>query len=1158
MLKTLSESISRIRQPLALDEIFQTTATEVRQYLNADRVAVFRFYPERNWEGEFVSEDVTEGWKSVLAERVYDDCFGERFAPQYEQGKFQAVTDIHDAGLSACHVEILGRFEVRANLVVPVLKNQSLWGLLCIHQCDRPREWQLAEIEFIQHIAEHFGVAVQQSEYILKAQAQAIELAQKVEKEQALAQTISKVRRSLELDDLFQSVATEVRQLLRADRVAVFKFYPENDWEGEFISEAVVDGWPSALEQKVYDHCFGERFSQQYLKGRVQAVSDIRDAGLSDCHVDILGKFQVQANLVVPVLQAEQLWGLLCVHQCGAPRQWHEDEIEFVQHIAEHLSVALKQADALAQVRYQSEQQKALAGVISRIRESIDLETIFATTAREVRQLLQADRVCLFSLSSENLGAGEFVAEDHVEGLSSVIAEKVEDHCFGENYTQLYQQGRTYTSANIAASNLQDCHLQILERFQVKANVVMPLLKGEQLWGLLCIHQCFAPREWKASELEFISQIAEQLSVALKQEDQLEQIKSQAARLADSEFRERSLNRQKLVSATVDKIRQSLDIQQIFDTTTYEVHQLMGTEHVAIYQFKADWSGDFVAESMAEGGLPLVGVQPAVPNTHLMETQGGRYAQQLTFAVDDSYQSGHQDGHITLLEEFQVRAYAIVPIMVGSRLWGLLAACQNSAPRHWEADEVDLLAQIGGQLGVALKQAESMAQVQEQTEAIQKATERQQGLSRTIDKIRRSLDIDIIFSTTTQEVRQLLAVDRVAIYRFHEGWRGAFVADSIVDGWQPTTSSQTVIEKVLATPEKNGQYPRNEVFVPISQGEKLWGLLMVYQTSSPRYWEDAEVDLLAQVGSQLGIALQQAELLQETQQKTAQLNLALQQLQGTQARLVQGEKMAGLGQMMAGIAHEINNPVSFVFSNVQPAQEYTSDLLALLLLYQQQYPEPDEIIQRKCDEVDVDFLAKDLPKLIGSMKIGATRIQEIVKSMQVFSRLDEAACKAVDIHQGIESTLLILSHRLKAQPHRPAIEVVKAYSELPLVSCYASQLNQVFMNLLGNAIDALEEMPDSERPLQIRVITDWIEEHDSVAIQIEDNGSGIPEAVLDNIFDPFFTTKPVGKGTGLGLSISYQIITELHHGKLMACRGADVGTTFRIEIPISQAEIEST
>ncbi|MFK8186299.1 MAG: GAF domain-containing protein [Phormidesmis sp.] len=1151
MLQTLSDSISRIRQSLALPEIFQITATEVRQYLNADRVAVFRFYPEKDWEGEFVSEDVLEGWSSVLSERVYDHCFGEQFAPAYIQGQLQAVADIHQAGLSDCHVDILGRFDVRANLVVPVLQNKSLWGLLCVHQCSGPREWQSEEIEFIQHVAEHFGVAIQQAEFMRDAQVRASELAFQVEKERALAKTISKIRQSLELDDIFQLVSMEVRALLNVDRVAVFQFYPEKDWEGEFVSEAVSEHWPSVLKQKVYDHCFGEQFSQQYLEGRVQAVADIHSAELSACHIDILGQFQVRANLVVPVLKASSLWGLLCVHQCGEPREWTAEDIEFVQHISEHLSVALTQVEALNQVRYQSEQQKALTGVISRIRDSIDLDTIFATTTREVRQLLQTDRVGIFRFAIDDASSGEFVAEDYAEGLSSVLAEKVQDHCFGENYAQLYQKGRMYASANIAEAGLKNCHTQILERFQVKANVVVPLQKGDSLWGLLCIHQCFQPRDWKASEIEFIGQIAEQLSVALKQEDQVEQLKLQAAQLVDAKLRDRSLNRQKLLSATVDKIRQSLDIKTIFDTTTSEVRQLMAAERVAIYQFNKDWSGEFVAESFAEGWVPLVGVQPIIEDTHLMETQGGRYAAQETFAVDDIYQAGHRDCHIALLEAFQARAYLIVPIMMGDRLWGLLAAYQNSSPRHWEAEEIELLSQVGGQLGVALRQAEGMAQVQSQTEALQKATERQRSLSRTVDKIRQSLDIDTIFSTTTHEVRQLLEVDRVAIYRFTEGWRGAFVADSIADGWQSFPPSQTVIEKVFAQPGQNGQYPRHEVFVPISHGDKLWGLLMAYQTSSPRYWEDDEVDLLAQVGAQLGIALQQAELLQQTQQKTEELDQALQKLQGTQAKLVQGEKMAGLGHLMAGIAHEINNPVSFIFSNTKPAVQYVTDLTELLALYQQHYPEPAEPIQQKCEEVEVAFLAEDLPKLIGSMKMGAVRIQEIVKSMQIFSRMDEAACKEVDIHQGIDSTLLILSHRLKAQPDRPKIEVIKAYGELPMVSCYAGQLNQVFMNLLSNAIDALEAAADGRRALQIRIITDYLAAHKCITIQIEDTGVGISKDVVEKIFNPFFTTKPVGKGTGLGLSISYQVVTELHGGKLECQSHPDEGTVFRLELPVS-------
>ena len=528
--------------------------------------------------------------------------------------------------------------------------------------------------------------------------------------------------------------------------------------------------------------------------------------------------------------------------------------------------------------------------------------------------------------------------------------------------------------------------------------------------------------------------------------------------------------------------------------------------------------------------------------------------------MNDVYQMGYADCHIELLEDFQAKAYVIVPLMIGTRLWGLLAAYRNATPHCWDSEEVELLEQMAGQLGMALKQSEALDYQKQQAAALKKATERQQSLSRTIDKIRQSLDIDTIFKTTTQEVRQLLEVDRVAIYRFNSDWSETFVADSIVDGWdaQLIMPGKPVIEEVFSKPDEAGKYPRNEVFVPISQGDKLWGLLMAYQTSSPRYWSDDEMALLAKVGSQLGIALKQAELLKTTQQQTQQLNMTLGKLQQTQARLIQGEKMAGLGQLVAGLAHEINNPVSFVYSNVEPAQEYVSDLLSLLKLYQTQFPSPGESIAQQAEAMDIDFVMEDLPKLIDSMRMGAARIQDIVQSMRIFSRMDESNCKEVDVHTGLDSTLMILGHRLKAQAQRPAVEVVKDYGELPPVNCHPGQLNQVFMNVLTNALDAIDDVRESDRPMQIRIVTDWIEAHDRVVIQIEDTGTGIPEEVMPHIFNPFFTTKPVGKGTGLGLSISYQIMTEIHQGKLDCLSRCGEGTTFRIELPMmATCEIDS-
>jgi PAS domain S-box-containing protein len=300
------------------------------------------------------------------------------------------------------------------------------------------------------------------------------------------------------------------------------------------------------------------------------------------------------------------------------------------------------------------------------------------------------------------------------------------------------------------------------------------------------------------------------------------------------------------------------------------------------------------------------------------------------------------------------------------------------------------------------------------------------------------------------------------------------------------------------------------------------------------------------------IALQKSEA--QLRQKTEHLEQTLRELQRTQAQLVQTEKMSSLGQLVAGVAHEINNPVNFIYGNVSHAHDYTQDLLGLLQLYQQHYPDPDPVLQEEIDAIDLDFLLEDLPKSLSSMKLGAERIQTIVLALRNFSRMDEAEVKVVDIHEGIDSTLMILHSRLKARPNASSIEVVKHYGDLPPVECYAGQLNQVFMNILANAIDALEEgeeARDCHFMPQIKIHTEVID-GERVRIGIADNGPGMTEAVRDRLFDPFFTTKVVGKGTGLGLSISYQIVVERHKGSLQCFSEPGQGCKFWIEVPIRQ------
>jgi signal transduction histidine kinase len=351
----------------------------------------------------------------------------------------------------------------------------------------------------------------------------------------------------------------------------------------------------------------------------------------------------------------------------------------------------------------------------------------------------------------------------------------------------------------------------------------------------------------------------------------------------------------------------------------------------------------------------------------------------------------------------------------------------------------------------------------------------------------------------------------------------------------------------------------------------------------------------------LAIALQQAELYQQSRTATEkalaqaqQLKQALSELKKAQTHLVHNEKMSSLGQLVAGVAHEINNPVTFIYANLVHAENYTQDILGLVQLYRREYPNPTSEIQSEISAIDLDFLIEDLPKLLSSMKIGAERICEIIASLRNFSRLAEAEVKAVDIHEGLDSTLTILQNRLKAQGRYPEIQVVKEYGNLPKVECYAGQLNQVFMNLLSNAIDAitsrcdasandaLEELnverlkvesseqssnfqPSNRQPAtlstlqratpMIRIRTEVLN-NQQVVIRIADNGSGMTEHVKVRLFDPFFTTKPVGAGTGLGLSISYQIVVKKHGGQLCCFSELGQGTEFLIQIPLSQCTLE--
>ncbi|MDJ0679027.1 MAG: GAF domain-containing protein [Xenococcaceae cyanobacterium MO_167.B52] len=968
----LAQMLEQIRNATEEDKIFQIATQEGRKFLEVDRLAIYRFEPD--WSGKFIAESVAAGWTKLIDTMlvVQDTFLQENQGGRYKLGECFTVDDIYLVGHQPCHIQLLEQFEARAYMIAPIFSaNKKLWGLIAAYQNTGARKWQLDEAESLRQLGLQVGIGMTNINSIKEIESQVKEQEKIAQQERTVAKLVQKVQQSEDLRDIFRTATNEVRQLLECDRVVVYQF--KEDWSGEVLAESMSSGWVSVMQlQETDDELYSTemnasssctlkylqsssaldndtyfKFNQggDYTRGKkFQVVNDIYSAGFSACYLQSLEKYQAKAYMIVPIFQENKLWGLFAVYQNSGIREWYSDELNLLLKIAPQLGIAIEQAEKTEQLRKTVARQRSLAQMVDRMRDTSSLENVLEIAAQETRKLLGGDRSSIYQFNADWTG------QNVVEAPIDKEFKSLQDSCFlstfaNNSYPYLqknqggkYRDGESCIVSDISESNLEQRLIEVLERLDIKAYVRMPIFVEQQLWGIINIYQS-RTRVWQQEDIELLKRIVVQVGIVIQQKQNLAALQTQA-------------QQEKTISKIVQRIGSSLKLTEIFRTATQEVRQLLQVDRAVVYRFNPDWTGEVLAESAGSEWISVMEIQKTDEtlfskemnaneqctlknlqagsaldeDTYFINTQGGDYTRGKQFnVVNDVYSAGFSPCYLQSLEKYQARAYIIVPVFQNNKLWGLFAVYQNSGPREWQSNELNLLLRIAPQLGIAIEQAELLGQIQTSNQELAGRSERESAIiqfssrlmSRFAGLMQKSNNSKKIMEFATSELRRVLEADRVTIYRFAPNWSGTFVVESVAAGWPKLVGTELAAVKDSYLQEnQGGRYIKGEcsqvndihqveghdlpltlleelntkayLVVPIFKGERLWGLLGIYQNDQPRQWDSSEQAILEQVATNIGVTLQVGEYFTKLRSQEEQLSKLVKQERNQRESLQQG------------------------------------------------------------------------------------------------------------------------------------------------------------------------------------------------------------------------------------------------------------------------------